>query len=117
MDSELDLPSWVPDWSIQGVPFFSLAPSPDIDSTAVYAPYVCAGGHRSNSRVRQEEDVLTCKGYIVDVIETITDVSINDESDEDVTSEDRTSNDEDSDERKPKPCFSGLLSLRNDRSS
>jgi tetratricopeptide (TPR) repeat protein len=108
LDSELDLPSWVPDWSIRGAPFFSLAPSFRIVSTTIDVPYLCARGHRSGSHVKQEEDVLICKGYIVDMIEMITDVPTNDESDEDLLTEDRTSNDENSDERKFKPPFSFL---------
>jgi len=85
LHSELDLPSWVPDWSIQQVPFFSLAPTPGSASSTIDIPYVCAGGSLTEMHVLHDQKALLCKGYIVDVVERLTEE--NDEpEDEEVVS-------------------------------
>jgi hypothetical protein len=79
LDSDLDLPSWAPDWSRQGTPFFSLAPIPIGLAATEDAPHVCAGGSVSDLHIRQNGDVLVCKGYIVDVIKAVIDDPVSDE--------------------------------------
>ncbi len=71
LDSNPDLPSWVPDWSCQRVPLFSLAPIPIGPATITDFPYVCAGGNKANLQMTQNGDALICKGYIVDVIKEV----------------------------------------------
>jgi hypothetical protein len=107
-DSELDLPSWVPDWSNQHAPFILLRPTPSNTSTTTDVPYVCAGGNVSDLHVGHEADVLICKGYIVDVIEKITNYHINEDSDEDLSRDGGMSADDEPGERKSKHAFTLL---------
>lgn len=79
LDTKLDLPSWVPDWSNQNFPLFSLSPIPSSGSTTIDIPYVCAGGPQSEMRVSDDGNNLQCTGYIVDVIDRLTSTYIDDD--------------------------------------
>ena len=78
LDSELGLPSWIPDWSNQKFPLFALSPMPGSASTTTDIPYICAGGSQSEMRISDDGNMLHCEGYIVDVIDRVTDSNIED---------------------------------------
>ncbi|KAH6708752.1 heterokaryon incompatibility protein-domain-containing protein [Leptodontidium sp. MPI-SDFR-AT-0119] len=78
LQSDLGLPSWVPDWSSEGYPFFTLAPMQGNAVTTVDIPYACAGGESSNMRVSQDGLRLHCEGFIVDVIDRVSNTDIDD---------------------------------------
>lgn len=83
LDTDLDLPSWIPDWSNQHFPFFSLSPMPGSTSTTLDIPYLCAGGSQAEMRVSDDGNNLHCVGYIVDVVDRLTDAKIDDDSKQD----------------------------------
>ncbi|KAK3319453.1 heterokaryon incompatibility protein-domain-containing protein [Apodospora peruviana] len=78
LHSDLSLPSWVPDWTSEGYPFFTLAPMQGNAVTTFDIPYVRAGGESSNMRVSQNGLSLHCDGFIVDVIDKVSSADIND---------------------------------------
>ncbi|KAK3381247.1 heterokaryon incompatibility protein-domain-containing protein [Podospora didyma] len=78
LQSNLGLPSWVPDWTSEGYPFFTLAPMQGNAVTTVDIPYVCAGGDSSNMRVSQDRLSLHCEGFVVDVIDRVSYADVED---------------------------------------
>lgn len=104
LSSELDLPSWVPDWSAQDVPLFHLAPvGGPSDKTDL--PYACAGGEHPNLHLGLEGDVLTCKGYLVDTIETVTELHNIDKVEEELFNDNGTYTIDNSNVRKAKASY------------
>jgi hypothetical protein len=83
LDSNLGLPSWIPDWSNQHFPFFSLSPTLGSASATVDIPYVRAGGPQTEMRVSDDGNRLHCEGYIFDVIDRLSDRKIDDDDDND----------------------------------
>jgi hypothetical protein len=81
LDTDLDLPSWVPDWSSKHFPSFSVAPMLGNASETFDIPYVCAGGLPGPGNAMQVHDSgksLHCSGYIVDTVDKLTNTNIED---------------------------------------
>jgi len=68
--SLLNLPSWVPDWSLPRLPFTQLAPE-KFRRGAGQTAYVNAGGHSGEMSLDSSRDRLIVKGYLIDVVERV----------------------------------------------
>jgi hypothetical protein len=68
--SNLNLPSWVPDWRNRHMPFSNLAPWNDV-GFGRKGLYVNAGGGFPNMRIGPCRQRLLSKGYIVDEIKIV----------------------------------------------
>lgn len=101
LDTMLDLPSWVPDWSNQHFPHFSVSPIPGSASKTIDIPYVRAGGLHSEMQVSEDGNSLQCTGYIVDTIDRLTDSNINDDDDDNDPKEETSK----TDKRKPSHSY------------
>ena len=65
-ESELGLPSWVPDWSLRSEPYADLAPGNENSEE-----YARAGGAATDMKMKVSGNRLVMPGYIVDVIQNV----------------------------------------------